>query len=409
MKRAWYVLSIVLILSMASCRSDSPSMIMLGLDDTYVVERMKGLTLHPGFTGERYEWALSYESDSVSVTDSIVATTRDYTFVASETGTYRLRFQIYDAANPITHLMRIVVRKEEVAYSPYITKVYEYRPAPGQFVNELPKYTEGDTEESMRQKVEDCLAYDARTMVSLGGYGGYIVVGFDHTIVNRPGEYDFKILGNAFYSTSSVPGVQSGGGSEPGIVMVSLDTNGNGMPDDEWYELAGSEYYKKETLKNYEITYYRPDENKEPVAGSNPILTDSTHVRWSDNRENTGYISKVVFHKQSYYPQWISKGSMTFKGNRLADNAVDESGTGSNYVFQPYDWGYADNHPNGSEKSNFKIDWAVDSEGTPVDLPGADFIKIYTGVNQFNGWLGECSTEVAGVTDLHVGNDLAYK
>ena len=151
MKKVWYVLSMALILLIASCQSDNPSMITLGLDDTYVVERMKSLTLHPGFTGERYEWALSYESDSVSVTDSIVATTRDYTFVASETGTYRLRFQIYDAANPITHLMRIVVREEEVAYSPYITKVYEYRPAPGQFVNELPKYTEGDTEESMRE------------------------------------------------------------------------------------------------------------------------------------------------------------------------------------------------------------------------------------------------------------------
>ena len=48
------------------------------------------------------------------------------------------------------------------------------------------------------------------------------------------------------------------------------------------------------------------------------------------------------------------------------------------------------------------IDWAVDSEGNPVDLPGVDFIKIYTGVNQFNGWLGECSTEVMGVTDLHI-------
>ena len=94
MKKVWYVLSMALILLIASCQSDNPSMITLGLDDTYVVERMKSLTLHPGFTGERYEWALSYESDSVSVTDSIVATTRDYTFVASETGTYRLRFQV---------------------------------------------------------------------------------------------------------------------------------------------------------------------------------------------------------------------------------------------------------------------------------------------------------------------------
>ena len=92
----------------------------------------------------------------------------------------------------------------------------------------------------------------------------------------------------------------------------------------------------------------------------------------------------------------------TFKGSRLADNAVDESGNGSYYVLYAYDWGYADNHPNSSEKSNFKIDWAVDSEGNPVDLPGVDFIKIYTGVNQFNGWLGECSTEVMGVTDLHI-------
>lgn len=161
MKKVWYVLSMALILLIASCQSDNPSMITLGLDDTYVVERMKGLTLHPGFTGGTIRMGSFLRVRFGIVTDSIVATTRDYTFVASETGTYRLRFQIYDAANPITHLMRIVVRKEEVAYSPYITKVYEYRPAPGQFVNELPKYTEGDTEESMRQKVEDCLAYDA--------------------------------------------------------------------------------------------------------------------------------------------------------------------------------------------------------------------------------------------------------
>ena len=51
MKKVWYVLSMALILLIASCQSDNPSMITLGLDDTYVVERMKGLTLHPGFTG----------------------------------------------------------------------------------------------------------------------------------------------------------------------------------------------------------------------------------------------------------------------------------------------------------------------------------------------------------------------
>ena len=397
MKRILYFLSIVWLGFLAACQSDSPAMISLGLDDTYVVERMKSLTLHPEFSGERYEWKLSYESTAA---DSLVATTRDYTFVAAEAGTYWLRLNIYDATNPIEHLMQIVVRQEEVAYSPYITRVHEYRPAPGQFVNELPEYSEGDTEESMRQKAEDCLAYNAGTMVTLGGYGGYIVVGFDHTIVNRPGEYDFKVLGNAFYSTGAAGG--SGGSSEPGIVMVSVDVNGNGLPDDAWYELAGSEYQKPSTIKNYEITYYRPDENKTPVPGTDPSITDSTYVRWTDNQGGEGYLSKLTYHKQAYYPQWLSGETLSFQGTRLADNAIDESGNGSYYVLYAYDWGYADNHPNDSEKSNFKIDWAVDAEGNPVHLQGIDFIKIYTGVNQFNGWLGECSTEVAGVTDLHI-------
>lgn len=397
MKRIFYFLSILWLGLLTACQNDTPALISLGLDDTYVVERMKKLTLHPQFTGERYEWHLSYESTAV---DSLVATTRDYTFVAYETGTYWLKLNIYDSANPVEHLMQIVVRQEEVAYSPYITRVHEYRPAPGQFVNELPEYSEGDTEESMRQKAEDCLAYNAGTMVTLGGYGGYIVVGFDHTIVNRPGEYDFKVLGNAFYSTGAAGG--SGGSSEPGIVMVSADVNGNGIPDDAWYELAGSEYQKPSTIKNYEITYYRPDEAKTPVPGTDPSITDSTYVRWTDNQGGEGYLSKLTYHKQAYYPQWLSGETLSFQGTRLADNAIDESGDGSYYVLYAYDWGYADNHPNDSEKSNFKIDWAVDAEGNPVHLQGIDFIKIYTGVNQFNGWLGECSTEVAGVTDLHI-------
>lgn len=397
MKRIFYFLSILWLGLLTACQNDTPALISLGLDDTYVVERMKKLTLHPQFTGERYEWHLSYESTAV---DSLVATTRDYTFVAYETGTYWLKLNIYDSANPVEHLMQIVVRQEEVAYSPYITRVHEYRPAPGQFVNELPEYSEGDTEESMRQKAEDCLAYNAGTMVTLGGYGGYIVVGFDHTIVNRPGEYDFKVLGNAFYSTGAAGG--SGGSSEPGIVMVSADVNGNGIPDDAWYELAGSEYQKPSTIKNYEITYYRPDEAKTPVPGTDPSITDSTYVRWTDNQGGEGYLSKLTYHKQAYHPQWLSGETLSFQGTRLADNAVDESGNGSYYVLYAYDWGYADNHPNDSEKSNFKIDWAVDAEGNPVHLQGIDFIKIYTGVNQFNGWLGECSTEVAGVTDLHI-------
>ena len=62
-----------------------------------------------------------------------------------------------------------------------------------------------------------------RGMVSLGGFGGYIVVGFDHSIQASGGYggYDFSITGNQF-----------SGSSEPGVVWVMPDENGNGEPDD---------------------------------------------------------------------------------------------------------------------------------------------------------------------------------
>ena len=94
---------------------------------------------------------------------------------------------------------------------------------------------------------------------------------------------------------------------------------------------------------------------------------------------------------------------MTFTGTRLAPNAVDESGVGNYYVLYAYDWGYVDNHPNEiSDKSCFNIDWAVDSDGNSVKLDGVDFIRVFTGVNQSCGWLGETSTEICRAEDLHI-------
>ena len=49
----------------------------------------------------------------------------------------------------------------------------------------------------------------------------------------------------------------------------------------------------------------------------------------------------------------------------------------------------------------FKIDWAVDDEGNPVELKQIDFVKVYNAMLQDCGWLGETSTEVAGAIDLH--------
>ena len=199
---------------------------------------------------------------------------------------------------------------------------------------------------------------------------------------------DFKIKGNAYYNLKTETG-KLGGSAEPGIVFVSKDVNGNGEPDDEWYELAGSEYGKDTETRGYEITYYRP----EPA---------NQNVSWKDNQGNEGEILRNSFHNQeSYYPVWIQENEITFRGTRLKDNAVPENGLWVGYC---YPWGYADNHRNDKEGSNFKIDWAIDSNGESIVLDCIDFVKIMTAVNQDAGQMGEISTEVTTVENLHFKN-----
>ncbi|MBP5476665.1 MAG: hypothetical protein J6Y00_03150 [Paludibacteraceae bacterium] len=291
----------------------------------------------------------------------------------------------------------VTALQAQESVNPYISRVFEYRPAPGQFINTLPASEAGDTEETMAQKAEECLADDKQVMISLGGYGGYVVFGFDHEVLNVAGEYDMKILGNGFYSATQKEDEPLGGSSEPGIVMVSRDDNGNGLPDDEWYELAGSEETNEKTLFNYSITYYRPNDD----------TPAETYIRWEDSEGVTGYIPKNSFHKQAYYPEWIAEDEMTFTGTRLRDNGIDLSGKGTNYVLYCFDWGYADNHPNEVKDhperhvSEFDLSWAVDKNRQPVHLEGIHFVKVYNAMNQVCGWLGETSTEVMGAYDLH--------
>ena len=123
-----------------------------------------------------------------------------------------------------------------------------------------------------------------------------------------------------------------------------------------------------------------------------------------------GYVAKNQYHKQDYYPKWISEDQMEFEGTLLPKNAVDVSGDGSYYLQYMFEYGaYVDNFPNaavdadGNNRSSFDIGWAVDPKTrVPVELPGVDFIRVYTAVNQYCGWLGETSTEIYQACDLHV-------
>lgn len=275
-------------------------------------------------------------------------------------------------------------------------KVYEWVPAPGQFIGET--QTGGmtgneTTHEAALNWAEERLGKEQ--YVSLGGFGGYIIVGFDHSVENTETAYDFSIQANAFFNLAT----GDGGSNEPGIVYVSQDVNGNGLPDDEWYELRGSETGKPETLSDYAVTYYRPS-----APGMN--------VQWTDALGQSGTIDYLAaFHRQDYYyPAWIKEDSYTLRGTRLKDRTTQNSETGM-WDNSCFDWGYADNmggdvlssnDSGGGEgqRNGFIIKNAMYIDGTHINLRYIDFIKVQTGVNSKAGWLGEVSTEVFGFEDL---------
>lgn len=349
----------------------------------------------PGFVGEGDNVVLEVtesDSDLYRLTQNEKG---DMLFASVEAGRYSVKLTSGDFVTEYT----IIVSEREKEISGYTANVFDYLPAPGQFVNKLPAYKEGDTYEDMVAKAANAITGSKGSFITLGGWGGYVVVGFDHTIVNIEGKRDFRIHGNSFL-----------GSAEPGVIMVAYDKNKNGKPDeDEWYEIAGSGNFTAEkeswyedalaaggdlkTYRDYEMTFYRPE-----VEDNN--VTD-TYIRWTNNKGGEGHKVKNSFHKQPYFPQWIKEDEITYKGIKLADNGWDRSGSGTYFFLEYYSYGYVDNYPNNDKRAAIDIDWAIDRDGKPANLPGIDFVKVINGVDKENGWLGEASTEVGKGEDLH--------
>jgi hypothetical protein len=182
-----------------------------------------------------------------------------------------------------------------------------------------------------------------------------------------------------------VVGNATTGFAEPGIVWVMQDQNGNGKPDDTWYELAGSETRQPGYLRNYAVTYYKPN----PSNGNVP---------WKDNKGDSGYVLTTIYHTQDYYPDSPGTASYTLSGTLLPSSNVDTSNY-ANVTSNPFAYGYCDNTPGGNPVD---IAMAIDSLGNRVKLKGIDFVKIQTGIEANLGLLGELSTEVSAVWDVHL-------
>jgi hypothetical protein len=298
-----------------------------------------------------------------------------------------------------TILLVIILLHVMYVYSQHAaTRLIEYLPAPGQHIN-----IETLGTPMAAQKMTESVS----ASVSLGSFGGYVVLGFDKPCINHPDNpfgIDFTIFGNAFT-----------GHAEPGSVWVMKDENRNGLPDDTWYEIAGSNYFHSTTISNYRLTYYK---------------TNTRSVAWKDNTGSTGILSANNYNLQDYYPlvEYFPDyplDSVSFSGTLLTTFMNDEK-SGEIKLLPPA-FGYADTRPRkqGSDLSlpdnpytrevegaggdPIDISWAVDAQGNYIELDTIHFVKIVSASLASIGWLGEVSTDVAWVQSVQPNSSITGK
>ena len=348
-------------------RITAPLISFANAGDGFKVKLGDSLRLNPSVVNNlntTYTWL---------VNGAVVSSAKIYIFKPSRIGIYTIQLKV---SNEIGSDQKSVQVSTFSNNSPYITKVFDYQYAPGQEASLIPADWKG----------EDFIGEPgtgSKSYTSLGGWGGYVIAGFDHTISNGMGK-DFAVI------------VPPGFFVEPGVVYVMYDANNDGIPNDgAWAEIKGSEYNNTKTIHNYQVTYYKPLNNG--------------NVTWKDNQGNNGELIAQYGDASWWWSGYGNQAEVVFTGERLPDayqNISTQPGV-QNWKELPglFSSGYAkcyfDLDWNNSLNANlFDISDAVDQTGNPANLPGITFIKVQSGVFQIAGWLNEISPEISGAVDL---------
>jgi|CXWL01.1.fsa_nt_gi hypothetical protein len=270
------------------------------------------------------------------------------------------------------------------AGSPFATRVVAYSPAPGQFVSD-PSFN--DPAEALGQP-EGMGTSDGNnvSVVNLGGFGGYIVLGFDHTVLDDPLNplgLDAIVFSNAFW----VGGNPDRHWAECATIEISRDENANGLADDPWYLITGS--HLTAPLARSQISWGDGSTTYAYQLPLNPFgaMVVVNPVAGTENEGIYGYAE--------YSPT-------LFLGDRDGDDQIDnEEITAEEFYTTPDDPFEVGMTPGSGGGDAFDIAWAVDAAtGVRAELDGFDFIRLTTPVHVIMPPLGEKSAEIDAVADV---------
>lgn len=363
-----YCLGLMMIAAFYACSNDDSKSeepvkdptIAIKLASEFAIEKYNVTEITPEVTIENanenlpvYQWSVR-----VADKDSIIGDGKTLLFIAKKADEYVVNLKVTVDKIVKETSTKVTVSETGKSYIAKALKLIDFLPAPGHNIDNYYS-TKEEAFESAQQSLND------GGSVSLGTFGGYIVTAFDHTVINVYGKRDFVVQ------------MAVGGGTlkySPVSIAVAYDANKNGIADqNEWYEIAGSEYNKSTTVKNYEMTYHKPNPDASPVAGAAKWQYDTAYLPWTDNKNESGKITKTNNGKwNDYYPGWLGD-TYTLKGTKIAIPVKDVSdGAGTAYNVGTFEWGYG-----GIKDSSIDISWAVDKDGKKVHLPGIDFVKVY--------------------------------
>lgn len=286
--------------------------------------------------------------------------------------------QVVHPGGPAIKAVAVCMAMSSAAFAApprFATSVIEYRPAPGQFVND-PNYN--NPIKALGVPVGGGTTNgDTTKVVTLGGFGGTITLGFSGTVFDLPGNpmgMDAIVFGNAFWTGGNAK-MRFG---EAAVIEICLDLNRNGVPDDGWYVIPGSHILDPRTQRQGG-KFILPDD----PFGFAPIINPRT-----DGLE--------LFYGYGDCTPVLLLGDMN------ADNVIDDWGImAERFYTTPDDPLTVGITPGSGGGDAFDIGWAVHPEtGQQARLPGFDFIRITTGVDQSNGPLGEISAEIGGVSSV---------